>query len=318
MTTREYVGPHSAGGRSTHTGTVVGFIGLGAMGQPMTAHLLSAGVPVVGYDINSEAVRRFADAGGTAVGELADVVGQASLLITSLPTFSAVDEVVRAVADIRRSMPAGDTVLVESSTLSVEQKLAVRAEATPAGIEVFDCPVSGTSAQAIVGDLVAYLSGPDSPSAAVVKNVMGTICRATYWMGEFGNGIRTKLVANLLVAVHNVAAAEALLLARRAGLDVDLVLESVGDGAGSSRMLQVRGPLMAHGETHFATARVDLIQKDIAAIRLLADVLGSPTPLLDISSSIYDIAAHHGLAGHDAAAVYTVLDEFPDRLRDSQ
>lgn len=296
MTTRE--GPQGA----------VGFIGLGAMGQPMTSHLLTAGLAVVGYDINPEPLRRFTDGGGIPAHDLRDVISRAEVLITSLPTFDAVREVVAAIADIHRSEAFDTTILVETSTLSVEQKFAVQAMAGASGVEVFDCPVSGTSAQALKGDLVGYLSGPDGPSADTVREVMGAICRATYWMGEFGNGIRTKLVANLLVAVHNVAAAEALLLAGRAGLDIDLVLASVGDGAGSSRMLQVRGPLMASGETHLATARVDLIQKDIVAIRLLATALGSPTPLLDVSSTIYDVAAERGLAGHDAAAVYGVLD----------
>lgn len=287
---------------------VVGFIGLGAMGQPMTSHLLRAGWQVVGYDVDPDALQLFVDRGGTPARDVSDVAGTTRLIITSLPTFSAVEQVVGALSAYR-SRTAGDTVLVESSTLSVGQKQAVRATAAAAGIEVFDCPVSGTSAQAAAGDLVAYLSGPDGPARESVATVMGAICRATYWMGEFGSGIRTKLVANLLVAVHTVAAAEALLLARRAGLDVDLVLDSVGDGAGSSRMLQVRGPLMAHADTETATARVDLIQKDIAAIRDLADGLGSPTPLLDASSPIYDTAADRGLAGHDAAAVYRVLDE---------
>jgi 3-hydroxyisobutyrate dehydrogenase-like beta-hydroxyacid dehydrogenase len=292
-----------------HTATAVGFIGLGAMGQPMTSHLSQAGVQVVGYDINSDAVQRFTAHGGTPARDIPEVMRQASVVITSLPTFSAVRDVVDVLADTHRSGSGDGTVVIESSTLSLDQKKAVQATATAAGIEIFDCPISGTSAQAINGDLVAYLSGPQNDSLDVVRDVMSAVCRATYWTGEFGNGTRMKLVANLLVSIHNVATAEALLLARRAGLDLDLVIESVGDGAGSSRMLQVRGPLMARGEVEHATARVDLFQKDIAAIRLLAEELGSPTPLLDASSKIYDLAADDGRAGQDAAAVYCILDE---------
>jgi L-threonate 2-dehydrogenase len=306
------VHPHADGtGGATARGHVVGFIGLGAMGQPMASQLLRAGRRVAGFDTNGEAVRRFAENGGTPARDVVDVAAQASRVITCLPNFSAVDEVVGVLAGAQSSGRLEGTILIESSTLSVEQKLAVQSRATAAGIEMFDCPISGTSAQAGNGDLVGYLSGPAGHTAEAVREVLDVICRATYWMGEFGNGIRTKLVANLLVAVHNVAAAEALLLARRAGLDIELVLESVGDGAGSSRMLQVRGPLMARGDTHPATARVDLFQKDIAAIRLLADELGCPTPLLDTSAQIYDLAADNGMRSHDAAAVYRVLDGLP-------
>jgi putative dehydrogenase len=284
----------------------VGFVGLGAMGQPMTSHLLRAGIPVLAFDIDAGAVDRFAANGGTPARDVAEIAERASLVITSLPSFAAVQDVVGVLTD---------TVLIEASTLALGQKLAVRAMADAAGVTVYDCPISGTGAQAVAGDIVAYLSGPEAPALTEVRRVLAAMCRATYWMGEFGNGTRMKLVANLLVTVHNVATAEALLLARRAGLDLDLVLESVGDGAGASRMLAVRGPLMASGAVEQATARVDLFQKDIAAIRSLAAELGCPTPLLDASSPVYDLAAERGMAGHDAAAVFIVLADVTPAAR---
>lgn len=287
----------------------IGFIGLGAMGQPMTSTLLNQEFPVIGYDIDADAKQRFARRGGNPAQDIAAVVRQARVVVTSLPSFAAVQRVTEAIVDACQRFSVDDLVLVESSTLTLEQKHAVRIMAATAGIEVYDCPVSGTSAQAAKGDLIAYLSGPQGRGVAEVQQVMSAICRATYWMGEYGNGVKTKLVANLLVAVHNVVTAEALLLARRAGLDVNQVLDSIGDGAGSSRMWQVRGPLMASGEVEHATARVDLFQKDIAAIRQLAQALDSPTPMLDASARIYDRAADAGMFGHDAAAVYCVLDE---------
>src|SRR5262245_47684836 len=117
----------------------VGFVGLGAMGQPMTAHLARAGIPVLGFDIEAEAVRRFADAGGTPARDVAEIAERASLVITSLPSFAAVEDVVGLLTD---------TILVEASTLALEQKLAIQAKAAAAGVTAYDCPISGTGAQA--------------------------------------------------------------------------------------------------------------------------------------------------------------------------
>jgi L-threonate 2-dehydrogenase len=116
-----------------------------------------------------------------------------------------------------------------------------------------------------------------------------------------------KLVANLLVAVHTAAAAEALLLAERSGLDPASVLEAVGDGAGSSRMLQVRGPLIEQRRYEPATARVSIFEKDMTAIRALAADVSAPTPLLDTVAPLYSEASRQGRADHDAASVFEVI-----------
>ena len=131
--------------------------------------------------------------------------------------------------------------------------------------------------------------------------------RQIHDLGEFGNGTRLKLVANLLVAVHNLSTAEALLLADRAGLDLDDVLPALVDGAGSSRMLKVRGPLMLRGDYEPATARVEMFRKDLRAIRELADDLATPTPLLSVTSTLYDAAAGQGRADQDTASIYATL-----------
>jgi 3-hydroxyisobutyrate dehydrogenase-like beta-hydroxyacid dehydrogenase len=124
-----------------------------------------------------------------------------------------------------------------------------------------------------------------------------------------------KFVANLLVAVHNVAAAEALVLATKAGLDPALVLQAVGDGAGSSRMLQVRGPAMVHGRYRQAAMKVEVWQKDMAIIGEFARELACPTPLFSASAPIYNSAMAMGFAREDTASVCAVLERMASLRR---
>ena len=128
-------------------------------------------------------------------------------------------------------------------------------------------------------------------------------------MGTFGAGSKMKFIANLLVAIHNVSAAEALVLAMKAGLDPELAYRVVGDGAGSSRMFQVRGPMMVRGDYRDATMKVDVWQKDRAIIADFARALGFPTPLFLASAPIYTAALAAGHGSEDTASVCAVLEQ---------
>jgi putative dehydrogenase len=146
-------------------------------------------------------------------------------------------------------------------------------------VTLLDCPLSGTGAQARAKDLVVYASG-DRVACRRVAPIFSEFARAHYYVGPFGAGSRMKFVANLLVAIHNVAAAEALVLARKAGLDPALTLKVIADGAGSSRMLQVRGPMMLKSDYTKPTMKLDVWQKDMGIIADFAVETGSATPLL--------------------------------------
>lgn len=281
----------------------VGFVGLGAMGSPMSRHLLRAGRRVVGYDVSAAALERHRGHGGATVDDPAALRGVADVVVTSLPSAEALETTLDRLACGR---PA-PTRVIEVSTLTLEQKQAAAERAAAAGMRLLDCPVSGTSAQAERGDLIAYLSGAEPDDHPLVDPVLAGMTRRVHDLGPFGNGTRLKLVANLLVAVHNLAAAEALLLAGRSGLDLPTVLPALLDGAGASTMLRVRGPLMVSGRFDPATARVEVFRKDLRAIRQLAAGLGVPTPLLAATSVIYDAAAGQGRSQQDTACVYAVL-----------
>lgn len=275
----------------------VGFVGLGVMGSAMSGHLLAAGIEVLGYDVDPRRLTEHRGRGGLTASSVRDVCRRCDLVVTSLPSEAAFAEVVRDLT--------ADVTVVETSTLSLEAKLAARRRL---GARLLDCPLSGTGAQARDKDVVVFVSGDDTAAKQRVGVVLEAFARSWHDVGAFGNGTRLKIVANLLVAIHNLASAEALLLARRAGLDPEPALRALADGAGSSRMLEVRGPAMLAGEYEPAAMRVELFRKDLDIITSFAQAVGSPTPLFSASARFYDTALAQGRGHQDTACVFDVLD----------
>jgi 3-hydroxyisobutyrate dehydrogenase-like beta-hydroxyacid dehydrogenase len=236
-----------------------------------------------------------------------EVSRQARILITSLPSAEALSGVVDEIS----SNSGSRNIIVETSTLPIPVKEAARRRLAAAGIVLLDCPLSGTGAQAKTGDLAVYGSG-ERAALRKVRPVLRGFSRAQYELGPFGNGSKMKFAANLLVAIHNVSAAEAVVLARRSGLNAALAVKVLGDGAGSSRMLQVRGPMMAARRYRPATMKNEVWQKDMAIIGDFLRRVGSPAPLFAATKPIYK-ATLKNLATADTAAVCAVLEGSPRR-----
>ena len=155
-------------------------------------------------------------------------------------------------------------------------------------------------------DLIVYASG-DTQAIAHCMPMFADFAKQSADLGVFGNGSRMKFVANHLVAIHNVATAEAMILAERAGLDPKRVVEMVGPGAGGSRMFQMRAPMMAKRAYEPATMRISTWKKDMAIIAEFAEELGLETPLFTPTQPVYTQAMEMGLGPQDTAAVFEVL-----------
>jgi 3-hydroxyisobutyrate dehydrogenase-like beta-hydroxyacid dehydrogenase len=283
----------------------VGLIGLGVMGGAMSGHLLATGFAVRGFDLDPNRRAEHQARGGVVCESPADVARGVDVVVTSLPSAAALLSVLDGEGGLSSGGKPG-LVIVETSTLSPETKQEGYNRVEMWGATLLDCPLSGTGQQARAGDLIAYLSGATSAKEQALP-VLRAFTRAQYDLGAFGQGTRMKLVANLLVAVHNAAAAEALLLAQRASLDLDQVIAAVGDGAGGSRMLQVRGPLMAAGRYAEATATVATMRKDNELIAAFAAAVSSPTPLFSATTVLYQAAVAQDRLAEDTACVFEVL-----------
>jgi putative dehydrogenase len=288
------------------TGPTIGVAGLGAMGLPIATSLAAAGYRVFGSDVEPGRLASLEQVGGTSAVAFEAIVDQASIILTVLPSAEALLDVVDRITSNPRG-PRSGMVLVEMSTLALHDKMKARDRLERAGVQMLDCPLSGTAVQAAVGDLVVYGSG-DPAVFETCRGVLSAVARSVHYLGPFGVGTRTKLVANLLVAVHIVAAAEGLALANRAGLDLDVTLAALTDGAGSSRMLEVRGPMMVQSAFDTPSMSIHLFQKDLALIREMAGDLGLSIPMLDAASHWYEIALAEGRGGQDTSAVYATMD----------
>jgi L-threonate 2-dehydrogenase len=281
---------------------VVGIVGLGIMGSAITRNLVERGWRVTGYDLDAARRAEMARANVTMATDAMQVARDTPVIMTSLPSAAAVEEVARAIAHSGQS----PRIVVELSTLAIADKLRFENILKTAGHITLDCPLSGTGAQARQRDLVVYASG-DGASIARCAELFADFAKQSADLGAFGNGSRMKFVANHLVAIHNVAAAEAMILAQRAGLDPKLVVEMIGPGAGGSRMFQMRAPMMAEGVYQPATMKVSTWKKDMAIIAEFADAIGCTTPLFTLTQPVYAEAMAMGLGDHDTAAVFEVL-----------
>jgi putative dehydrogenase len=282
----------------------VGVIGLGIMGGAFAQNLIKAGWHVVGYDIDPDRRRAMAKAGVEIAADAKALATETPTIITSLPKPAALDATVKAIVEAH----VGPRVIVEASTFTIDDKVRAERALRKAGHVMLDCPISGTGSQAKTKDLVVYASG-DSKAIRKLKPLFAGFARAAHDLGAFGNGSRMKYVANLLVAINNVAAAEAMVLGIKAGLDPQTVLEMVTSGAGNSRVFELRAPMMVKDRYDEATMKISVWQKDMAVIGQFAREIGVPTPMFDATVPVYNKAMKSGHAEHDTAAVCAVLEK---------
>lgn len=281
----------------------VGVIGLGIMGGAFARNLAASGWRVVGYDIDAARRRELARAGVEIAPNAAAVAAAAPIVITSLPKPEALIGTAKVIA--AAGLPR--RIVAECSTFTIEDKEKAERILRAAGHVMLDCPVSGTGSQAKTGDLVIYASG-DRKAIARIKPVFAGFSRKTYDVGAFGNGSRMKYVANLLVAIHNVASAEAMVLGMKAGLDPKVIFEMVSNGAGNSRVFELRAPMMVKNRYSDATMKCSVWQKDMDVIGAFARKLKAPTPLFNATLPVYAAALKSGHANDDTAAVCAVLE----------
>jgi len=288
------------------TDRIVGIIGLGIMGGAIARNLVERGWQVVGFDTDPARRSELELAGVTIVDGASAVASRASMVMTSLPNADAANTVATQIAGCGQP----PRIVIELSTFTIADKLRFKDILEPAGHIALDCPLSGTGAQAVVRDLVVYASG-DSAAIARCNGLFADFAKQSADLGDYGNGSRMKFVANHLVAIHNVASAEAMLLAERAGLDLKQVIEMVAPGAGGSRMFQMRAPMMANRLYEPATMRISTWKKDMAIIAEFASDLGCETPLFTTTQPVYTKAMAMGLGNQDTAAVFEVLKAKP-------
>lgn len=281
----------------------VAVIGLGKMGLPIARNLLERGFEVTGY--RRAPGTELVDAGGQRAESAAGAAADADVIISIVPDADAVDEVVLGPAGTLKTMRPG-TVHVEMSTIPVPRKLRVRDEVRAAGGDLLDCPISGAPPMVAPRLATTFASG-DPASVETVKPVLDAISGPWVYTGEFGTGASLKYVANMLLATHMAATAEAMLLASGLGLDLELVQGALDNSIASSTIWRQRGPVVRARQWTPAPGPIGTLKPILEQIAGAASGAAVRSPVFDSAKALFDQAIADGQAELDIASVYQVL-----------
>lgn len=285
-----------------------GVIGLGNIGGGVARNLVAAGHAVVGFDLDPD---RITDAGAQEAVDAAEVAERSDMVVlavASLPAWRA------SLAAISASGRRG-LIVVDLCTFPLAEKESAHEELARVGIYLLDCPVSGARPQAESGELAMLVSG-DADAFARAQPALDTFCRSVTHVGAYGVSTKIKFVINLMISIQNLACAEAFLLARKAGLDLQQMADAVMDSAAYSKIFEVRAEKWITGDYENPTAELAIQLKDKDVIRDFAANLDCPTPLFDATMPYYIAAASQGRTKEDAASILAVLEAMAGIPRD--
>ena len=281
----------------------VGVIGLGKMGLPIARNLMVCGFHVTGYR-RSGSPELIAE-GGTMAASVAELAAEADVILSIVPAAEGVEEIICGPQGTLSTLKHG-TVHIEMSTIDVDRKARLRDQVRAKGGDLLDCPISGSPGMVAPRLATTFASG-DPTSVSTVSAVLDAISGPWVYTGPFGTGAQLKYIANLLLAVHTVAAAEAMALARRSGLDLELVQKTLDNSIASSAIWQQRGPLMAERAWSPAPGPVHTLHPILEQIEDHAAKTGLPAPVFAAAKEVFDKAVADGWGHLDIACVHDQL-----------
>ena len=285
----------------------IGFIGLGRMGLPMSYNLLNAGFDLSVHNRSQPNVLEIAAAGATPAASTVEITQHCDIILACLPDISTSEEIFLGPEGVIANTRPGQ-ILIDHSTVGMSTSKACAEAAEAKGASFLDAPISGGTERAENGTLVIMVGGPEEAFEAVlpVFDAMGTTVRYT---GPTGTGTTVKLANQLLVGVHTLAAAEAILMGAKSGADPALVYELVSSGWGQSFMLDRNSSVMLDQTYEDARAPVRTILKDLGLIQDLARSIDTPTPAGDVAYKLFTQAAEAGLGDLDMPGVLRLLEK---------
>tara|TARA_B100001109_G_scaffold48662_1_gene39229 strand:+ start:99 stop:971 length:873 start_codon:yes stop_codon:yes gene_type:complete len=281
----------------------IGLIGLGVMGSAYAKHLLKNNFKCFGIDLDKNNISKFIQLGGQEI-TYDELFNQVEIVLTSLPSLNAYKDVLNNLKRLGKNNPK--KIILDMNTISIDDKVMFKNEINGLNIDMLDSPVSGTGAQAWEADLTVFASGSKELIDRCM-NIFEVFSKEVINVGSFGNGMKFKILANLLVTIHNTAAAEALRLGELAGLDQDMIYKVLGNSAATSVMLQKRMPLMINKNYEPPTASYNIFLKDVDIIRNFIKNNNVTLPTFEGSAKIYDKAEKTLSKNWDTASVYEVL-----------
>ena len=278
----------------------VGVIGLGKMGLPIARNLMERGFEVVGFRRHGSP--ELTAAGGLVVDSPASVAERSDVLLSILPDAAALEEVVFGPVGTLTALRPG-TIHIEMSTIDVTRKTAVRDAVRSLGADLLDCPISGSPGMVTPRRATTFASG-DSSSIDAVRPVLAAISGPCVCTGAFGTGAAMKYISSMLVAVHTVAAAEAIVLARSSGLDLDLVQKTLDNSIAGSAILSQRGPVMRARDWSAAPGPIETLHAILEQVKEFVDGVGLSALVFSSAKTVFDAAIDEGWGRLDIASVH--------------
>ncbi|MGP8124112.1 MAG: L-threonate dehydrogenase [Xanthobacteraceae bacterium] len=283
-------------------GSMIAVLGLGAMGYGMAASLRRGGFAVAGFDVRPDVARRFAEeTAGVAPASARAAVADADAVVVVVVNADQTEALLFGAEGVAPAMKRG-AVILSCATMAPERARALAAAATADGLDYLDCPISGGAQRAAEGALTVLASG--TPAAmAKAEPVLKAIAATVYRLGdEAGIGAAFKMVNQLLAGVHIAAASEAMVFARRLGLDLRKVYEVITASAGNSWMFENRMPHVLDGD-YAPRSAVDIFTKDLGIVSDMARGAKFPTPVASAALQMFLMTAAAGMGRDDDASV---------------
>ncbi|HEX4224080.1 MAG TPA: NAD(P)-dependent oxidoreductase [Pseudonocardiaceae bacterium] len=284
---------------------VIGFVGLGFMGEAMARNLVRAGTPLLVWNRNPAKATALADEGAEAIADVAELFGRADVIILMLANAEAIDAVLRRGTPEFAGLAAGRTI-VHMGTTEPAYSLALEADIRAVGGHYVEAPVSGSRVPAENGELVAMLAGePDAVER--VRPLLAPMCRDTTICGPVPGGLVMKLSVNIYLITVVTGLAEAFQFAKAQGLDLDRFVDVLNNGQMSSPIMRVKGPKLLNDEFSAQAAIADVLTNN-RLITGAAREAGIPVPLIDVCEALYAETVDLGLGGADMSAVVKAIE----------
>lgn len=279
----------------------LGLIGIGQIGLPVAINLIKAGYGVFGY--RRSHTQAFADAGGTPMGSPSEVARAAKTILMCLPNEEAqlesLDELIGSLTQ--------DHVVIELGTYRRSFKLDQASRIKARGARVLEAEISG-SPPMVTQRRAAFYVGGEADVYAECEPILQAITEHRFHLGAYGNAVTMKLIANYLLTIHTLAAAEAMNLGTRAGFEPHQLAQVLAQGAGGSTMFSVRAPLMADRKFSPAPGPFATLEKYLQLGQELTQEVGSASPLFSASLPYFQRALEQGMGQEDIAAVIKLIE----------
>ncbi len=267
------------------TGQAYAFIGLGHLGGNLAASLLRAGFDVTVYDRDPAAVARLVAMGASAASSPAEAAARAGNAITCLPSPAVSEAVLAGPGGLLEGLPQGGT-WIEMSTNGRDEIVRLAAIAAARGVETLECPVTGGVHLAAVGKITALVGG-DAALYGTHRAAIEAMCAKSFLMGPVGSAAVIKVITNMLAFIHLIAAGEALMLAKRGGLDLAQAYHAIVASSGNSFVHETESQLVLNGSYDIGFT-MDLALKDLGFALAMGEEFGAPLDLATRVNAIFE------------------------------